>query len=233
MRAGDRRCSPWSSRKWSDHRESKQDSLMVAVCSVWIANHPVPPLSEAYRPELAVLFTESELVERGAEYGYVSRVCQVCDRLRLGGFTAQRALDELEVAVRTWLARGPSRFYESAPTPAEHIETLLDRLRKYVNSPNRSAAYHEPGHVFEQLDARTILCLALDRTEDKQLPVRYGLDALVYDRLITRDRRITEEACEARQQNLARDAPLVVLTEGSSDSRILTAAVKSSSASIT
>lgn len=201
-----------------------QHRLMVAVCSIEIGRHLIPPLREHYLPELAALFTESELLDQGERYGYVSRVCQIRDRLRLHGFTVRRTLDELELAVRTWHASDPSRFYNNV-VPMLDASALLDELSSYVNSSNRWAVYHEPEQVFQQLDARTILCLALDLTEDKQSPVHYNLDALVYERSLTRQRHITEEAREARQERLARDAPLVVLTEGSSDSRILTEAV--------
>jgi hypothetical protein len=174
---------------------------------------------------LAALFTEAEKVEQGEEYGYVSRVYQVRDRLRVNGFTAQRMMDELGSAVRAWLARSPDRFYENAPTAEEYTEAVLTELRRYVNSANRWDFYVEPEQVTQQLDARTILCLALDLTEDKQLQVRLNLDALIWRRLLPRRRLITEEARKARQQRFTRDSPLVVLTEGSSDSRILTEAI--------
>jgi hypothetical protein len=102
---------------------------------------------------------------------------------------------------------------------------ILAELRRYVNSTDPLAEYQPPEDVKWQLDPRTILRLALDLVDDSQLPVRYNLDELVSRRLLERDTPITDQSREERRARLARDAPLVILTEGSTDSELLSKAV--------
>jgi hypothetical protein len=94
-----------------------------------------------------------------------------------------------------------------------------------VNCTDEWVHYEDPEEVFRQLDARTILRVALDLVEDPQLPVRYKLDDLLTMRLLERGFPLCDEAREERRKGVARDVPLVVLTAGSSDSQLLAEAV--------
>jgi hypothetical protein len=181
---------------------------------------------QSYLPDLAALFTESELRDEGERYGYVSRVDQLRDRLQLQGFTAQRALDDLEAAVRVWHDRYPNPETDAMGVPVWDAAALLDELKTFLNSSDEWVTYEEPEIFWQQLDARTNLRLALDVVDDQRLQVRYHLDDLVSRGFLDRGTPITKQAREERRENMARDAPLVVLTEGSSDSQLLTAAIR-------
>lgn len=181
---------------------------------------------QSYLPDLAALFTETELGDEGERYGYVSRVDQLRDRLQLQGFTAQRALDDLEAAVRVRHDRYPNPETDAMGVPVWDAAALLDELRTFLNSSDEWATYEEPEIFWQQLDARTNLRLALDVVDDQRLQVRYHLDDLVSRGFLDRGTPITKQAREERRENLARDAPLVVLTEGSSDSQMLTEAIR-------
>lgn len=180
---------------------------------------------EDYIPELATLFTERELRDEGDDYGYVSTAGEVRDRLQLHGFTASRSRQELETAVKTWHEGHPELGFDDLDVPVRDVPSILYELGRYVNSSDQFARYDEPEDVFLKLDTRSILRLALDLVADPHLPVRYRLDDLVSWGMLARGAPICDQARADRQQNMARDAPLVVLTEGSSDSQLLTEAV--------
>src|SRR5207244_2221049 len=109
--------------------------------------------------------------------------------------------------------------------PVRGTADLLAELHGYVNSTDQWALYELPEDVRWELDARTTLRLALDLVDDSQLAVRYNLDELASSDSLMRGTPITEQAREERRESLARDASLVVLTGGSSDSQLLTEAV--------
>jgi hypothetical protein len=177
---------------------------------------------EGHLPELAALFTEGELHHEGDLYGYRSRADQVRDRLQLQGFTTKRAKDELDGAIQAWhdLHQNPE-----ADAPVRGASELLEELSSFLNSSEEWVYYEEPQEVFWQLDSRTVLRLALDLVRDGATPVRYNLDDLLGYELLVPGTPITDQARAKRREKLARDAPLVVLTEGSSDSQLLTTAV--------
>jgi hypothetical protein len=66
----------------------------------------------------------------------------------------------------------------------------------------------------------------LDACADTARPVRYNLDDLRRYRLLAPRTPITERSRAERLGVIAMDAPLVVLTEGSSDSQLLTEAIR-------
>lgn len=179
-----------------------------------------------YIPDLAALFTERELQTDGDRYGYVSTAGELRDRLQLQGFTAGRAQRELEAAVRVWHSKHENPDADDLGIPVRDAAMILDELRAFVNSSDEWAHYEEPEYVFWQLDTRSILRLALDVVADVHLPVCYRLDDLVSWGLLERGTQITDQARAERQQNVVRDAPLVVLTEGSTDSHLLAEGVR-------
>ncbi|MGH3766382.1 MAG: hypothetical protein ACRDTX_14740 [Pseudonocardiaceae bacterium] len=182
---------------------------------------------ESYMPNLAALFTEDELRHDEEHYGYVSTVSKVRDRLQLHGFTAGRARAELDKAARVWHAKHPNPDADDLGVPVRDSARILLELGDYVNSTDEWVHYEEPDDVFwQELDCRTILRLALDVTEDGNRPVRYNLDALQGYELLTPGIPITDQARDVRRRTIATDAPLVILTEGSTDSRLLTEAIQ-------
>ena len=187
------------------------------------------PCREGYIPDLATLFTESELRHDAESYGYISTVGELRDRLQLHGLTERRALAELEKQVRVWHESRPS-----APPAVDDLEvelldarTIVSEFRRHVNrDPSESIGYEEPEEVFYELGARTVLRLALDLIEDRSRRVRYNLDDLRGYGLLTPGTPITKRETEKRQTTIAADAPLVILTEGSSDALLLAEAIQ-------
>lgn len=191
-----------------------------------IGGHLFYGTREGYVPELVALFTEQELVDDGERYGYESRAIELLDRLQLHGFTSGRVKRELETAVAVWHGHHPNPGADAMGVPLRDAAMIRDELRAFVNSTDDWATYEEPQDVYRQLDPRTILRLALDVVYDPTLPVCYNLDALASWQLLVRGTPIADQAREERRENLARDAALVILTEGSSDSQLLTEAVR-------
>ena len=182
---------------------------------------------ESYVPELAALFAEPEVQDQGEAYGYLSRVDHLRDRLQLHGFTAQRAMQELTEAVRAWHESHPDRGEGifDVGVPVLDAPGILAGLRRYVNSTDPLAEDPMPKGVRWRLDPRTVLRLALDLADDTRSPVRYNLDELASRGFLEPGTPITDQSREDRRARLARDAPLVVLTEGSTDSELLEKAV--------
>jgi hypothetical protein len=179
---------------------------------------------ESYIPDVVALFTESELENARDSYGYVSRVDALRDRLQLHGFTSQRARADFERAVLVWHSQNPNPGEDAMGALPRSAESLLDELESYLNS-SAWVYYEEPIDVLRQLDPRSELRLALDLVHDATTPASYNLDHLATRGFLTRGRRIAQEARDERRQSLALDAPLVVLTEGTSDSELLTLAL--------
>jgi hypothetical protein len=194
---------------------------MSAHSFIEIGGHLLLACRESYVPDLAALFTEDELRHGEDQFGYVSTVREVRDRLQLQGFTAGRARAELDVAVRVWHAKHPNPEADERDTAM-----ILSELDDFVTSTDERATHQFPEDVEWQLHARTILRLALDVSTDPGWPVRYNLDDLQSYRLLTPGTPITDQAREERRREIATDAPLVILTEGSSDSQLLSEAVR-------
>ena len=204
----------------------RQHGLMATHSFVEVGQLWLLASRESYIPDIAALFTEMELRDEGERYGYVSSVGVLRDRLQLHGFTAKRALKELETAVGIWHGSMEPNVLDLGVT-VQDAAALLAELGAAVNTSNPWVRQEEPQEVFwQQLETRTILRLALDVAEDQDLPVRYQLDDLASHGFLERGVPITDQAREERRENVAKDAPLVVLTEGSSDSQLLTEAVR-------
>ncbi|SFB53329.1 hypothetical protein SAMN05216266_11719 [Amycolatopsis marina] len=199
---------------------------MSAHSFMEIGGHLLLACRESYLPNLAALFTEDELRHDDEQLGYVSTVHEVRDRLQLHGFTADRARAELDKAVQAWHAKHPSPAADELGVPVRDAAMILSGLGDFVNSADEWATYELPEDVEWQLDARIILRLAIDVSADADQPVRYNLDDLQRYQLLAPGTPITVEARSERLRGIATDAPLVILTEGSSDSQLLTDAIR-------
>lgn len=199
---------------------------MSAHSFMEIGGHLLLACRESYVPELAALFTEDELRHDDEHFGYVSTVREVRDRLQLHGFTADRARTELDKAVQAWHAKHPAPDADDLGVPVRDAAMILSELGDFVNSTDEWATYRLPEDVEWKLGARIILRLALDVSTDPDRIVRYNLDELRRYRLLTPGTPITEQAREERRREIATDAPLVILTEGSSDSQLLSEAIQ-------
>jgi hypothetical protein len=181
---------------------------------------------ESYVPDLAALFTEDELRQEDEHFGYVSTVREVRDRLQLQGFTAGRARVELDEAVRAWHAKHPIPQADDLGVPVRDVAMICSELDDFVNSTDEWATHEFPEEIERRLDARTIMRLALDVSTDADRPVRYNLDDLQRYQLLESGAKITDRAREERLREIATDAALVILTEGSSDSQLLCEAIR-------
>jgi len=180
---------------------------------------------ESYLPDLAALFTEDELQHDDEHFGYISTVGELRDRLQLHGYTTTRAGRELDAAVAVWHERHPNPGADAMEVPVRGSAELLAELREFVNDTDELTHFQLPDAVEWELDARTHLRIVLDLV-DADLAVRYNLDGLQRYELVTPHTPITEQAREARRHAIATDAPLVILTEGSSDSQLLSEAIR-------
>ncbi|MGW5558593.1 hypothetical protein ACWER9_15385 [Micromonospora sp. NPDC003944] len=199
---------------------------MSAHSFIKIGGHLLLACRESYLPVLAALFTEDELRHDDDHFGYVSTVQEVRDRLQLHGFTAGRARAELDEAVRTWHAKHPNHTADDLGVPVRDAAMILSEIGDFVNSADEWATYQLPEDVEWRLGARTILRLALDVSTDLGRTVRYNLNDLRRYHLQTPGTPITEQAREDRRREIATDAPLVILTEGSSDSQLLSESIR-------
>jgi hypothetical protein len=158
--------------------------------------------------------------------GYLSTVAELRDRLQLYGFTAGRARTELDGAIELWHGEVDSPGIFDLNMPLRDSAEILNELSGCVNSTDEWAIYEGPQDLFLHLDPRTVLRLALDVADNGWLPVRYDLDDLLRYELLVPGTPITDQAREERRRNVATDASLVILTEGSTDSELLAKAIK-------
>lgn len=201
-------------------------ATVPAYSFIEINGHAILGFEGTYLPELTALFTEDDWRHEKESYGYLSTVAQMRDRLQLHGFTAARARADLDAAVRVWHAQHANPDADDLGIPMTDSAMLLNALRTYVNSTTKLVSYEEPPEVFGSLDFRIRLRLALDVAADATGPVRYNLDNLLADGLLTANNPITDHARDRRARSLATDAPLVILTEGSSDAQLISEAIE-------
>lgn len=179
---------------------------------------------ESWLPEVAALFTEDELVRDEERFRYETTAGQLRDRLQVLGFTHAYAHAEVERAFRE--RRDPPA---DADVPAA-MAALLDDLRTVVNLPD------DDDHLDRLMDFRepddfcwvpqAALRLAVGLVDDPGTRVRYNLDDLQAFELYGPGVPLTELARDQRQRQVATDAPLVVLTEGSTDAQLLAAGLR-------
>jgi hypothetical protein len=188
------------------------------------------PEGVSYAPEIVSLFTEAEFHDHPDGYSYYSTVInQFIERLQLHGYGARRAHEALTAAVQGHNSEIPAH-HQYFTDPRWHVEELLPMLSKYLNSPrspNSPLYAAPPDELISRLGVLMFLRLALDLVEDKSQEVQYRFNhTFVRQQRIDRTTRLSNRVREERRKALMHDAPLVVLTEGSSDSSILTTAVK-------
>ncbi|MEV0033334.1 hypothetical protein [Nocardia sp. NPDC050793] len=198
---------------------------------------PIPGLTcrEGFLSDIAALFREDEQQCDQDRFRYVTTVRALRDRLQLHGFTSEGVSSDLRQAVdEENLAVGPTMFGE----PAYDAGEILARLRNYLNwrdsapdSDDRPGVEdvpceYDPPELVHRLPSRTLLRLVVDLVDDPTTSVHYHLDDLPRWRLLQRGTPVADEAREARRRSIATDAPLVILTEGSTDSQLLSAAIE-------
>lgn len=108
-------------------------AIMAAHSVMEIGRHLGLACRESYVPDLAALFTEAELQDEDEQYGYISDVGELRERLQLQGFTSGRALEELEATVRVWHGEHDHPDAKDPGVPVRDASVLLDELRAFAN----------------------------------------------------------------------------------------------------
>jgi hypothetical protein len=199
-----------------------------------IGNELLLACREGYLPELAAVFDESDrrlVLEDDPDptdshvisFGYESTVGRVRDRLQVLGFTRQRALAELDRVIqqRKDLPEPLAREYEPEIPLRDEV---IHQLHELVRAGPEDYGTEEP-EILVELDPRVSLRLAVDEMADDAVLVRLNLDDLSRRGLLDCSLPIAEQAHRELSAGVARDASLVVLTEGSSDSQLLSLAL--------
>ncbi|MEV4897238.1 HEPN/Toprim-associated domain-containing protein [Nonomuraea sp. NPDC055795] len=201
---------------------------------------------DGYDSNLAALFSESErryvpAEQEGADegrYGYFTTAMRLRQRLHLQGFTAARARADLEEAVRKWRGQrgGDDREVPERRQPRS-VEELLEDFRHVIaggpapnyfdvreaqRSSDLSADFDELGWFAE---VRSLARLLLEFIPDEW---EVGLDLAELTGCCVEMDPHQSVAAPARAAQLASiplDAPLIVLTEGRTDSGFLAMAM--------
>ncbi|GAA5120955.1 hypothetical protein GCM10025762_40870 [Haloechinothrix salitolerans] len=185
---------------------------------------------DSYDSVLAALFTEADRHHDGEEYGYRSTAALTRDRLQLQGFTATHARRQIDAAVGEWRQKvGPDD-----PGP-RNSDDLLDTYREILDVPKDDFdrpswfAYleiQEPSDVYLDLDARAMLRVILDMVPNST-EIFLDLSELTGCCVeLDPTEPIAERGRTDQRAKLAADAPLIVLTEGTTDSELLSLALE-------
>jgi hypothetical protein len=180
---------------------------------------------DGYDPELAALFTEAdrhyELIPAADEdtedsvvYDYRVTARQMRQRLKARAFTVGRAWSDLELAVKKW-AEDPDgdRSPQDVGTEFERYVRILEGRETFAD--------HEEPRALLLLDPRILLCLLLDRVPDETLVALELAELTGCCVELDPHQPIAEPSRKEQLRRVAVDAPLIVLTEGSADSRLL------------
>jgi len=191
---------------------------------------------DSYDRDIAALFTEADRYfeagedgERGS-YGYQTTARQMRERLQARGFSARRAWSGFASAVTSWAEDpGDSRPPESVEEEFQRfVRQLLLQLEDlaFDRVEDFSAAIDQPYAFRWHLDTRAVLRLLLDQVPDDTV-VALDLSELTGCCVEMDPQQLVAEPARLEQlQRVALDSPLIVLTEGSTDSRLLSDAMK-------
>ncbi|MFE9952972.1 HEPN/Toprim-associated domain-containing protein [Streptomyces sp. NPDC005531] len=194
-------------------------------------------------PELAALFTESERQPTGtrtptapylSEFVYGTTVAQLRERLHVQGFSVARAEAELAEVLTMWAKERPARalcFPEVVSV--QSVETSIRQLLAMtfneawpddISQPN---PYDLPEALSHFMDRRSLTRLLLEWTPDPHATVFLDLSELTGPGVdLSPTRPVAGKARAEQLAHLTQDAPLLVLTEGPTDARLLAAGME-------
>lgn len=207
---------------------------------------------ESYYPDVAALFVESDCYRRkepaedwGAEgqYGYETSIREMSQRLEMQGITPSVALADLAESLSKWRERpaggeGPQNP-ELAPPDIEKVER---DLRFYLSLDLESCSDLETfcsefkrggdsgvliDYLHWHMDTRSLVRLLLHWAPDQN--ARIALDLSELTGCCVELDPTQPYAGQARAEQLAvatTNLPLVVITEGSTDARLLSEGMK-------
>jgi HEPN/Toprim N-terminal domain 1 len=207
-------------REWDPGRVSHNSYVRIGSASLFFTR-------DWYDRDIAALFPKADRYFQAGEdgecdsYGYQTTARQMRERLQARGFSAQMAWSGLASAGARWAeeprdGRPPGSVKDEFQRYVRQLEDFpLDRVEEHL------AALDQPFAFLVHLDRRDVLRLLLDRVPDDTV-VALDLSELTGCCVeMDPDQPIAESARQEQLQRVALDSPLIVLTEGSTDSRLL------------
>lgn len=201
-----------------------------------LGDQRVLPLSDGYDETLAAFFTESEQrwVDMDGqaevpEFFYATTVASLRERLQVQGFTATEARTRFARRLEAW-ARSPiSADWFGGQVPDAH--EVEDEIRRRLTATDVPFWEDVPdSHWLNALrwedgDLRSLTRLLLECAPDPQVEVRLDLTEItqVYWGSL---HPVASSARSAQLESLEWDVPLLVLTEGTTDARLLAAGME-------
>ncbi|GAA4065827.1 hypothetical protein GCM10022214_20040 [Actinomadura miaoliensis] len=163
---------------------------------------------------------------------YQTTALRMRQRLELHGFTAARAYNDVREKAEEY-AKDPRRLRTPVVEGRERFETYMKDIESAIE-----ALLHDAGAPLRRLhpldlgeryisrnNNRSYLRFVLDQISDDTLVSLYVSNYIVH-RLAKSSGSIVQEARSEQLARLPADAPLIVLTEGPTDSRLLSAAME-------
>lgn len=198
---------------------------MAAHSFIRIGKRLLHACRDGYDPNVAVMFNETDLQVSEDGYEYVVSAQQMRQRLQVLGFTSARALTQLDATMQAWHRREDPEdnlFGDLLDElKSEDVPMLRAQLAGYLTSTDPFPS-HEVPEVIELLDPRLAMRIAVDLVPEST-EVAHQLSYLIWGGFLRPDTAIADRAREDRGQSRTDDGPLVVLTEGSTDARALSA----------
>ncbi|MEU1710105.1 HEPN/Toprim-associated domain-containing protein [Streptomyces sp. NPDC005706] len=202
-----------------------------------IAGHTFLYAREGYLPDVAALFTEEDrcpVVEHThddgqpwAEFTYQTTVMALRERLQVQGFTQIRAREALAAAI-TAIRGEPHGATLDTATVEDHIRRLLaSDAHAFPPEENKSGGRDELlddslDEFAMRMDSRHFVRLLLDCAPAPQSTAGLDLTQLTGCCVeLDAAQPIAEEARAEQLADLTRSSPLLVLTEGPTDARLL------------
>ncbi|WP_136017867.1 hypothetical protein [Arthrobacter silvisoli] len=225
---------------------------MPSASHLAIANGSALFVQLGYYEDIAALFLPSELTEDFDEYngeryrsffGYVATAQIIKDRLSVRGITSDAATGKLDEAIakatQTQAADDPDVDETEADVRDSDFQgqigdrvSVLSSMRTWIEWDIESndflpAKMYDDPRVFDHLDVKHHFRLLLDIVPGDSR-VALDLTSLKNDTCCIKD--LPDEPAEAaaaqKQEDISGALPLIVLTEGSSDSSALEQAMK-------
>jgi HEPN/Toprim N-terminal domain 1 len=185
-----------------------------------------------YDEDIAALFSEADRYfeagkgDEGDSYGYQTTARRMRERLQARGFSARKAWSGLASAVAKWAKEpGDGRRPGSVEDEFQRYARQLEDV-ELVSMKDFEAAHDQPFAFLARLDTRDVLRLLLDRVPGDTV-VALDLSELTGCCVeMDPQQLVAEPARQEQLHHVALDSPLIVLTEGGTDSRLLSEGMK-------
>ncbi|MEU0354347.1 hypothetical protein [Streptomyces cyaneofuscatus] len=216
---------------------------MVFFAHLVIADHQLLSWAARCPPELAALFAESErhpaptcipLDRNLTEFAYAASVARLRERLHVQGFSADRAKADLAEVLAGWAKDRPLDAFRFSRQPDVHsIEATMRQLlamtfkEAWPQDISEPSPYALPNALSRYMDPRSLTRLLLEWTPDQHAAVFLDLSELTGPGVdLDPTHPLAGEARAGQLASLTQDAPLLVLTEGPTDARLLAAGME-------